>query len=72
MPNSALRGFTERVLLAFETLQFPLRLFKLQNFLFEPGDVRISASQFGAPSVQSALKFAHLPVQAGHRRFKRR
>lgn len=72
MPKSPLGGFTERVLLAFEAFQFPLRLFQLKDFFFEPGDVRISASQFGAPGVQSALKFAHLPVQARHCRFKGR
>lgn len=72
MPKSPLGRFTERVLLAFEALQFPLRLFELQDLFLKPGDVCISASQFGAAGVQSALKVAHFPVQTRYRRFKRR
>lgn len=43
LPYLPLRGFAQRLLLAFEALQFPLRFFELQDLFFEPGDVGIRA-----------------------------
>ena len=70
LPDSAFGRFTERLLLAFETLELTLRFFEFENLLFESGNMRIGAGQLRATRVQAALKFAHVRMQTRDGRFK--